>query len=194
MGRRIEEYRREIESVGSGTRFGGPHITVYGGRKDRGAGISIGRDCFIYDYCQFHSDNREGCGISIGDNCHFNYGCYICGSGGLAIGNDCLFGPGAKIIPMNHRFDDLEKKIVDHRHTVDSFVTLLSNRREILKADDGVRSAFEQEMRRYLPSNVVVETVDNSSFWPYVTNLVTGECDQIMGLLSGNLLTPPFKM
>lgn len=88
----------------------------------------------------------------------------------------------------------LEKKIVDHRHTVDSFVTLLSNRREILKADDGVRSAFEQEMRRYLPSNVVVETVDNSSFWPYVTNLVTGECDQIMGLLSGNVLTPPFKM
>ena len=88
----------------------------------------------------------------------------------------------------------LEKKIADHRHTVDSFVALLSSRRETLKLDDGVRIAFQQEMRRFLPSNVVSETVENKSFWPYLTNLIMAECDQVIGLLSGNVINPPFKM
>lgn len=88
----------------------------------------------------------------------------------------------------------LEKKIADHRHTVDSFVALLSRRREALKLDDGVRITFQQEMRRFLPSNVVSETVENKSFWPYLTNLILAECDQVIGLLSGNVINPPFRM
>jgi predicted nucleotidyltransferase component of viral defense system len=94
------------------------------------------------------------------------------------------------VLPM----ELLEKKITDHRHTVDSFVTLLCNRLEMLKVDDGVRIAFEQEMKRFLPSNIVNETVKNKSFWAFVTNLVTAECDQVIGLLSGNVINPPFKM
>lgn len=88
----------------------------------------------------------------------------------------------------------VEKKIADHRHTVDSYLELLSNRREIIKADNGVRIAFEQEMKRFLPSNVVTETVENKSFWPYLADLITAECDQITGLLSGKIVDPPFKM
>jgi predicted nucleotidyltransferase component of viral defense system len=90
--------------------------------------------------------------------------------------------------------DLVEKKIRDHRHTVDSFVTLLSNRREMLKVDDGMRIAFEQEMKRFLPSNIVAETVENKSFWPYVSNLVTAECDQVIRLFSGNVINSPFRM
>lgn len=88
----------------------------------------------------------------------------------------------------------LVKKIVDHRHTVDKYVTLLSARSAILLADDGARLAFEQEMKRFLPANIVAETVENKSFWPYLTNLVTAECAQVIGSLSGNITEPPFKM
>lgn len=88
----------------------------------------------------------------------------------------------------------LEKKIADHRHTVDSFVSLLRDRRNMLETDDAVRIAFKHEMKRFLPSGIVNETVENISFWPYLTNLVTAECDQVIGLLSGKVINPPFKM
>jgi hypothetical protein len=94
------------------------------------------------------------------------------------------------ILPM----ELVEKKIADHRHSVDSFVALLGDRREMLKADAGLRIAFEQEMKRFLPSNIVMETVENKPFWVFLTNLVMAECDLVIGYLSGKLYTPLFKM
>jgi hypothetical protein len=88
----------------------------------------------------------------------------------------------------------LEKKISDHRHSVDSFMTLLSDRSEMLKNDDSVRIAFQQEMKRFLPSNIIMETIENKAFWVYMTNLVASECDQIVGLLSGMMTSPQIKM
>lgn len=89
----------------------------------------------------------------------------------------------------------LEKKLADFRYTADSFVTLLSKRREMLKANnDDIRGAFEHEMRRFLPVNIVRETVENKSFWGYLTDLVTKECDQTIEFLSGNIINPSFKM
>jgi acetyltransferase-like isoleucine patch superfamily enzyme len=107
-------YRTRLECVGRNVTFGGRHITILGGRRDVGKGISIGDHCTIYDYCQLVSDDfDESCGITIGNNCHFNYGCYLCGTGGLIIGNNCLFGPGVKIIPTNHRIEDIHTNIID---------------------------------------------------------------------------------
>jgi predicted nucleotidyltransferase component of viral defense system len=88
----------------------------------------------------------------------------------------------------------LLKKIGDHRHTVESYVTLLSHRREMIKVDEGVRIAFEQEMKRFLPFTIVAETIENKSFWTYLTNLVVEECDQVVELLSGSIVNSPFKM
>ncbi|MEI6207950.1 MAG: nucleotidyl transferase AbiEii/AbiGii toxin family protein [Desulfuromonadales bacterium] len=88
----------------------------------------------------------------------------------------------------------LEKKIIDHHQTVDGFVTVLASRREFLVVDDGVRIAFEQEMKRFLPLNIVRETLDNKDFWVYVANLITAECNQVAGLLSGSVVKPLFNM
>lgn len=88
----------------------------------------------------------------------------------------------------------LRKKISDHRHTVENYVSLLSHRREMLKVDDDVRIAFVQEMKRFLPVTIVAETVENKSFWAYLTNLVTEECDLVVGLLSGRVVNSPFRM
>lgn len=106
-------YKSKIEFVGEGTIFGGFHIEIVGGKKRFGKGISIGNHCTIYNNCQIVTDDiDEQCGIVIGNNCHFNYGCYLSGTGGLTIGNDCLFGPGVKLITGGHKFDDTSISII----------------------------------------------------------------------------------
>lgn len=95
---------------------------------------------------------------------------------------------------VNLPMELLKNKIADHRYKVDHFLSLLANRREMLMTDDNVRTAFEQELKRFLPANIVRETVENKSFWPYVQNIVIAECDQIIGLLSGAYINPQFHM
>jgi acetyltransferase-like isoleucine patch superfamily enzyme len=114
---RVRRYRAALTEAGEGIVFGGPHITIESGPAILGSGISIGDRCTIYDFCQLVTDDyTERCGITIGPNTHFNYGCYVCGTGGVTIGSDCLFGPGAKIIAAGHRFDDAERLIIDQGH------------------------------------------------------------------------------
>lgn len=104
--------RIKCESVGKGTEFRGSAIVI-GGKAAVGKGISVGDNCRIYEHCQLVTDHFDPrCGIRIGNNCHFNFGCYLSGTGGLEIGDNCLFGPGAKIITGGHRFDDLDTDIV----------------------------------------------------------------------------------
>lgn len=104
--------RRKCESVGESTRFGS-NVVIIGGKQSVGRGIRIGSRCSINDFCQIVTDHYNSeCGIEIGDNCHFNFGCYVSGTGGLRIGNDCLFAPGVKILTSGHNFDDLELPII----------------------------------------------------------------------------------
>ena len=126
MANFIDQYVGHLESVGEGVTFLGPHVHVYGGKAGAGAGIHVGAGTTFYDFCQLYSDDMSGCWIRIGRNCHFNFGCYICGTGGLTIGDDCLFGPGVKLIPANHNFDDLSRPILAQGHTL-APITIGSN-------------------------------------------------------------------
>lgn len=90
--------------------------------------------------------------------------------------------------------DLLAKKITDYHHSVESFVPQLERRRELLNSDISTHMDFSQEMKRFLPANLVAETIENKSFWPYLTNLVATECDQVIAWLSGRITNRPFKM
>lgn len=112
-------YRSQLHKIGKGVRFGGWHITIVGGAKAVGKGITIGNNCAINDYCYLVTDHFNGqCGIEIGTNCHFNYGCYLSGTGGLQIGNDCLFGTGVKILTGGHEFRDPNELIINQGLTM----------------------------------------------------------------------------
>jgi len=113
----------KLEKAGVGTVLQGSHITIEGGKKGLGRGIVLGSGCVVYDYCILVSDDySEKSGILIGDNCHFNYQCYLSGSGGLTIGSNCLFGPGVKIITGGHHYKDLEKPIILQGFTLDEVI------------------------------------------------------------------------
>jgi len=104
--------KAKCQKVGAKTRFG-RNIVIFGGRAGGGRGITIGSGCTFNDFCQLITEHYDQqCGISIGHDCHFNFGCYLSGFGGLEIGNQCLFAPGVKIITGGHNFDDLTVPII----------------------------------------------------------------------------------
>lgn len=108
------KYACLVKSVGHNVHFGGPNIVIVGGRGEKGKGVKIGNCCTIYDCCKMVTDDfDEICGITISNNCHFNYGCYLSGTGGLYIGNNCLFGPSVKIITSAHNFSNINIDIIN---------------------------------------------------------------------------------
>jgi len=66
-------------------------------------------------------------------------------------------------------------KISDHRHTAAEFRCQLKGRLSALKADPAVRREFLKEMQRFLPAAAVRETVEQESYWEYLTELVRFE-------------------
>jgi predicted nucleotidyltransferase component of viral defense system len=66
-------------------------------------------------------------------------------------------------------------KISDHRHTVAEFRSELKGRLSALKADPAVRRDFVKEMQRFLPAATVRETVEQETYWGYLTELVLSE-------------------
>ena len=101
--------RLHIVKVGKITKFKGKNIIIKGGEK-----IFIGDNCIIYDNSILIADkNCDSSRIVIGNNCHFNYGCYLEGMGELIIGNNTLVGPKVQIISSGHNFNDLNTLIID---------------------------------------------------------------------------------
>ena len=71
--------------------------------KRAGAGV------MIYPGARF-----DGVGmVSVGDRVRIGVDNYFQASAGLTIGNDTIFGPGVRIWTINHRFDSVEKPIVE---------------------------------------------------------------------------------
>ena len=68
-----------------------------------------------------------------------------------------------KLIPL---------KIQDHRRTHDAYVTLLEQRIALLKNDVQARVDFLKEMRRFLPVATVRDTLENSAWWTYLTQVI----------------------
>jgi len=66
-------------------------------------------------------------------------------------------------------------KVSDHRHTVAEFRSQLKGRLSALKADPAVRRDFVKEMQRFLPAATVKETVEQETYWEYLTELLRSE-------------------
>ncbi len=69
-------------------------------------------------------------------------------------------------------------KISDHRRNIPEFTKHLEARMVSLKNDSRMRKAFINEMQRFLPPQVVVETLEKEAFWAFLVELVQGESMQ----------------
>lgn len=85
-------------------------------------------------------------------------------------------------------------KLRDHRCDTPRFLELLAERRQALLTEPQLYDDFREEMRRFLPTAVVVETVEQPAFWSYLTTLVAEQCQQARDFLSNDQQAPRFRM
>lgn len=90
--------------------------------------------------------------------------------------------------------DLVSKKVSDHKQTTERFVYLLNQRQQQLREDDAIRVDFLHEMRRFLPPDVVMRTVENPAFWVYLRNTLEEECQRVLRFLTQGETTNPFRM
>lgn len=87
----------------------------------------------------------------------------------------------------------IERKIADHKRDVAAFVELLLARAELVRNSAAMHTGFIDEMKRFLPPEIVRDSLARPEFWTWLSALVGEECDRVVSLLrSGG--TPPFRM
>lgn len=75
-------------------------------------------------------------------------------------------------------------KLSDHRCAEQDFLQMLEERRLSMHAVPDVAAGFRNEMRRFLPAELVTQTVDQADFWTYLTGLIDDLCGQTRHALS----------
>jgi predicted nucleotidyltransferase component of viral defense system len=85
-------------------------------------------------------------------------------------------------------------KIRDHRRTVDDFVLRLQARLGELGGMPGMRDDFLREMRRFLPADIVRETVENPSFWSFLVAETTSLAQGVVASLRSDGPDVGFRM
>jgi len=83
------------------------------------------------------------------------------------------------------RMDLMSPKLKDHHSDPRPFMKLFDERRQMLQADAKVAAEFRQEMRRFLPADVVSQTVDTPIFWSFLVGFIDDLYMQTRSALSG---------
>ena len=76
----------------------------------------------------------------------------------------------------------IPKKIHDHRREKPEFINLLKERLAQLSLPT-LRHDFLNEMKRFLPTHIISETVEKKEFWDYLCDLVRFEGEQVLKFL-----------
>ncbi|MFW8601602.1 nucleotidyl transferase AbiEii/AbiGii toxin family protein [Desulfobacterota bacterium M19] len=72
------------------------------------------------------------------------------------------------------------KKVSDHHISYSDFTQSLSERVKLLTEDSDIHQSFIHEMKRFLPPQVVAETVSKGEFWTYLIGLIKEEMSKIL--------------
>lgn len=75
--------------------------------------------------------------------------------------------------------DLIPQKLKDHHCQMQHFLRRLDERQHMLQADPKVAIEFRQEMRRFLPTELITQTSDQASFWVFLTGLMDNLCAQV---------------
>jgi predicted nucleotidyltransferase component of viral defense system len=68
-------------------------------------------------------------------------------------------------------------KIDDHRRSKEEFRMLLPSKAAEVAKDPSLRKEFVAEMRRFLPAAITAQTVEQESYWQYLTQVIVEETD-----------------
>lgn len=71
------------------------------------------------------------------------------------------------------------RKAVDRHLEYPDFISRLDQRLAFLRTESSCPKDFTAEMRRFLPPDVVADTLAQESFWTVLVDVVTGECKRV---------------
>lgn len=91
-------------------------------------------------------------------------------------------------------FDLLGSKLCDHHCEVAAFLRLFKDRVDILGSDAAVATDFRKEMNRFLPSELVSQTVNDPAFWVFLVTHVRSLFAPVEQALIGDVSGTSFKM
>lgn len=81
--------------------------------------------------------------------------------------------------------DFVSRKIEDHKQSHKEFLKLLNNRKDILIASGTTsKQDFSAEMQRFLPADVVKNTIRQDNYWEFLVNLISDYCEKVTKELS----------
>jgi predicted nucleotidyltransferase component of viral defense system len=78
----------------------------------------------------------------------------------------------------------LAEKIVEHKHTPESFFAAFEGHLDLVRTDPGTRDEYLKEMSRFLPAKLMVR-VQTPEFWTYTGNLLDEELGNCRRVLPG---------
>jgi len=78
----------------------------------------------------------------------------------------------------------IPKKIADHQRDTGEFLALLKECTTKLVDNPESHQHFTHEMRRFLPSKTITETVNQPGFWDYLTELIRVEVKAVQNSLN----------
>jgi predicted nucleotidyltransferase component of viral defense system len=91
-------------------------------------------------------------------------------------------------------FDLIKEKLNDHHAQTQKYLGAFSDRTASLTNEPAIANEFRKEMSRFLPNEIVKETVNSETFWEYLSNLMVGYHQELIKTLAGKVSEPEFKM
>lgn len=79
----------------------------------------------------------------------------------------------------------LASKLSDHRAPSRDYVQAFSARAASMRSQPAMAKDFRFEMRRFLPNQLVKDTVESDDFWVYLCSLMQTYTDQVTQVLNG---------
>jgi len=102
-----DQLRSSANAVGTDV-IVGHDVVIWGGNCSDCLGLRVGDRVRIYDGCRFSINAiSPQSGIDLGADVNLNFGCYIDGSGGVAIGARTIFGPNVVVVSSQHRITEV---------------------------------------------------------------------------------------
>lgn len=88
----------------------------------------------------------------------------------------------------------LTPKLHDHQQNKKAFLSLANARTQQLTADTRMKKDFRNEMQRFLPTKIVINTVNNDRFWDYLTSEIVYLNQQVEQFLLRGEVSNGFSM
>ena len=86
------------------------------------------------------------------------------------------------------------QKVADRQYDDVEFINILSERVDILLNDSQLHQDFVNEMKRFLPPEIVRDTVLKNDFWTYLCALIQEEVSLVIARRQGTGSGNEFKM